>query len=225
MLSNHQLAVALCVLALAAPHVSSEYSNGFKIFGKIVRQYIKSQPDDILIGEGVHLVNSKSADGEARALSDDGTIFSALENYLRSHELRIKLPELMPGEELGRSFKIAMDKVDKANENGTGRGKGGGGGGGGGGNGIAFVGMMGAKFMAALGIGGVGLLAMKALMVSALALLLATVVGLKKLVHHEGDEGGHHVIHASAHGHHEYRKKREAAADLAYNAWEGYKRR
>lgn len=76
--------------------------------------------------------------------------------------------------------------------------------------------------MAALGIGGVGLLAMKALMVSALALMLSIIIGLKKLVHSDHDDGGHTVIHAG-HGHgHEYRKKREAA-DMAYHAWEEFK--
>lgn len=82
------------------------------------------------------------------------------------------------------------------------------------------MGLMMAKMMAALGIGGVGLLAMKALMVSALALMLATVIGLKKLVSSDHEEG-HTVIHATAHGH-EHRKRREAA-EMAYHAWDEYK--
>lgn len=83
------------------------------------------------------------------------------------------------------------------------------------------MGLMMGKMMAAIGLGGVGLLAMKALMVSALALMLSIIIGLKKLVHSGHDEGGHTVIHAS-HGHgHEYRKKREAA-DIAYRAWNAY---
>lgn len=100
---------------------------------------------------------------------------------------------------------------------GTGRGKKGGMGGG-----IVLMGLMMGKMMAALGIGGVGLLAMKALMVSALALMLAVIIGLKKLVSHDHDDGGHTVIHATAHGGHEHRKKREAA-DMAYQAWNEYK--
>lgn len=53
-----------------------------------------------------------------------------------------------------------------------------------------MMGLMMGKLMAALGIGGVGLLAMKALMVSALALMLSIIIGLKKLVHHDDDGGG-----------------------------------
>lgn len=83
------------------------------------------------------------------------------------------------------------------------------------------MGLMMAKMMAALGLGGVGLLAMKALMVSALALMLSIVIGLKKLVSSGHDEGGYHVIHASAHGH-DHRKKREAN-DMAYHAWKSQK--
>lgn len=82
-----------------------------------------------------------------------------------------------------------------------------------------LMGLMMGKMMAALGLGGVGLLAMKALMVSALALMLSMVIGLKKLVSSHDDEGGHHVIHAS-HGH-EHRRKRDAS-NLAYNAWRYY---
>lgn len=69
-----------------------------------------------------------------------------------------------------------------------------------------------ASMLGALGIGGVGLLAMKALTVSAMALLLAAVVGVKKLASGHDDGGGHHVIHA------DHRKKREAA-NIAYDAW------
>lgn len=81
------------------------------------------------------------------------------------------------------------------------------------------MGLMMGKMMAALGLGGVGLLAMKALMVSALALMLSMVIGIKKLVSSGHDEGGYHVIHASGGGHgHEHRRKREAV-DMAYRAW------
>lgn len=107
--------------------------------------------------------------------------------------------------------KLTLDFV------GTARGKGGKGGGMGG---IMLMGLMMGKMMAALGIGGVGLLAMKALMVSALALMLAVIIGLKKLVSSDHEEG-HTVIHATAHGH-EHRKKREAA-EMAYHAWNEYK--
>lgn len=78
--------------------------------------------------------------------------------------------------------------IDEAR--GGGGGGGGKGGGGGGGGGVMLMGLMMGKMMAALGLGGVGLLAMKALMVSALALMLSIIIGLKKLVHHDDDGGG-----------------------------------
>lgn len=107
---------------------------------------------------------------------------------------------------------------------GSGGGGGGGGGkggkgGGGGGNGVALLALMFAKMLGALGLGGVGLLAMKALMVSALALVLSLVIGLKKMTHSEHDSG-HTVVHAGGHEH--YRRKREAV-ELAYNAWQKFK--
>lgn len=53
------------------------------------------------------------------------------------------------------------------------------------------------KMMAAMGLAGVGALAMKALGVSMAALMLAGIVGLKKLTEGGGD-GGHQVHYVSA---------------------------
>ncbi|KAJ8952315.1 hypothetical protein NQ318_017208 [Aromia moschata] len=188
--------------------------------------FLKSQPEDLTLGDGVHLINTRS-ENDARSNMDDGSFLGTLENYLESHELRIRLPELMPGEDFGRAFNTAMNEVEGKDESSPRGGGGGGGGGGkkggGGGAGIMLMGLMMGKMLAALGIGGVGLLAMKALMVSALALMLSIIIGLKKLVHSDHDDSGHTVIHASpGHGGHEYRKKREAG-DIAYHAWEEYK--
>lgn len=56
--------------------------------------------------------------------------------------------------------------------------------------------------MGALGLGALGLLAMKALMVSGLALMLSLIVAAKKLAGGHDDGGGHHVIYAQeSHGH------------------------
>lgn len=68
---------------------------------------------------------------------------------------------------------------------------------------ILLMGGMLAKTMAALGFGGVALLALKALGASLAALLLSSIVGLKKL----GEQGHHesHVQYVTADHH---RKKR-----------------
>ncbi|XP_060528931.1 uncharacterized protein LOC132703597 [Cylas formicarius] len=219
--------VLLGVLILISAS-GAENSHGLTILSKILRQYINSQPEDLKLGDGVHIINTRS-ENDARANMDDGTVLGAVENYLESHEVRIKLPELMPGEGFGRAFKTAVDefegKPDESSPRGGGGGGGGkgGGGGGGGGGGVMLMGLMMGKMMAALGIGGVGLLAMKALMVSALALMLSIIIGLKKLVHHDDHDGGHHVIHAG-HGH-EYKRKKREAAEMAYRAWQAYKTR
>lgn len=82
-----------------------------------------------------------------------------------------------------------------------------------------LLGLMMGKMLAALGLGGVGLLAMKALMVSAIALVLSLIVGLKKL-HHTDDDGGHTVVHAG--GSYDHHRKKREASEMAYNAWQQY---
>lgn len=77
--------------------------------------------------------------------------------------------------------------------------------------------------MAAMGFGALGLLTMKALMVSAMALMLSLIVAVKKLTSgHDSGGGGHHVVYAQDVGHHHYRKKRslgEEASDLPYRGY------
>lgn len=75
--------------------------------------------------------------------------------------------------------------------------------------------------MAALGFGALGLLAMKALMVSALALMLSLIVAVKKLASGHESGGGHHVVYAQDVGHHHYRKKRSSVGeeDLPYRGY------
>lgn len=75
------------------------------------------------------------------------------------------------------------------------------------------------KMMAALGFGALGLLAMKALMVSALALMLSLIVAVKKLASGHESGGGHHVVYAQDVGHHHYRKKRSEEVDLPYRGY------
>lgn len=76
--------------------------------------------------------------------------------------------------------------------------------------------------MAALGLGGVGALAMKALGVSMMALMLAAIIGIKKLAEGGGhDDGGHHVQYVTAHDHH-HRKRRDVQSnlDMPYRGWQ-----
>ena len=56
--------------------------------------------------------------------------------------------------------------------------------------------------MAAIGFGSLGMLAMKALMVSSLALMLSLIVAAKKFAGSHDSGGGHHVVYAQETGHH-----------------------
>lgn len=95
-----------------------DVSHGFQILTKMARQYLKAQPEDLTLGEGVHIVSTTTLnDADARSMPDDGSFLGTVDNYLQSHELRIKLPELMPGEGFGRAFKDAMTGFD-GNETG-----------------------------------------------------------------------------------------------------------
>lgn len=90
--------------------------------------------------------------------------------------------------------------------------------------GIMIMSLMMGKMMAALGLGGVGALAMKALGVSMMALLLAGIVGIKKLAE-SGHDDGHHVQYITAHESH-HRKRRQVENDddipLPYKGWVHY---
>jgi hypothetical protein len=105
------LVLVLAVVVATASAETADLGHGFQILSKIVRQYLNSQPEDVKISDGVHLVSVRS-DNDARANTDDKTVLGAVENYLQNHELRIRLPELMPGEGFGRAFKDALDNIE-----------------------------------------------------------------------------------------------------------------
>ncbi|KAL3268019.1 hypothetical protein HHI36_007152 [Cryptolaemus montrouzieri] len=118
MFSKLVLLVPLCVFSIVTVSCASEgldFSKGTHVLGKFFIHFLDSQPEDIKLSEGVHLVSIKS-DNEGRALNKDKSVLGAVENYLQNHEIRIKLPELMPGEDFGRSFKEAIDDIDESNE-------------------------------------------------------------------------------------------------------------
>ncbi|KAB0794504.1 hypothetical protein PPYR_11343 [Photinus pyralis] len=192
-----------------------DFRDGAQIIGKLFRHFVNSQPEDYQITDGVHLISTSTANDIDSRSVDDLSLMGVIENYVRTHEVRIKFTELMPdGQDLARAFRSDGDEGNS--EVGTARGKNKGGGGGGG---LMMLGGMFGSMMGAIGLGGVGLLAMKALAVSAMALMLAAVIGVKSLASGGGHED-HRVIHAGGHDH---RKKREAA-EMAYNAWYPYVR-
>lgn len=98
------------IVLFSGVRAESEVHGAVDILTKIFRQFLRSQPKDFQIGDGVHLLNTRS-DNDARAIADDGTVMGVLENYLETHELRIRLAELMPGEGFGRSFKSTVNEI------------------------------------------------------------------------------------------------------------------
>ncbi|KPJ03639.1 hypothetical protein RR46_04251 [Papilio xuthus] len=171
---------------------------------------------DFDITDGVKLVSipvSNSIEDEGRSF--DNSPLWRMAKFLQGHELHVKLPNIIEKEKISNLLAESLKIVDESykSNNATGRGKGDGGGG------LALLGLMFAKTIGAAGIGGLGLLTMKALAVSALALMLSAIVGVKKLASHD-DHDDHQVIYAG-HGHH--RKRRDIDTPLPYRGWTQYK--
>lgn len=93
----------------------ADLSYGLQIVGKLFRNFLNSQPEDFKLTDGVHLISTSSPnDAEGRS-SDDNSVFGVLENYLQTHEIKIKLPELMPdGHDFGRAFKDVVQGINSS---------------------------------------------------------------------------------------------------------------
>ncbi|XP_035723471.1 uncharacterized protein LOC118442227 [Vespa mandarinia] len=119
-----------------------------------------------------------------RALNDkeealNGMIFDRIVKFIQSHTLKLKLPNV---EELQRSF--SEEGRRKKNKM----------------SGLLAIPMLIGGTLVPLALGALALLAGKALIVSKLALVLASIIGLKKLVS-SGHEHGHEVVQVAAGGH------------------------
>ncbi|XP_076174738.1 uncharacterized protein LOC143150386 [Ptiloglossa arizonensis] len=199
---------------------------GVRIVRKIVQQLLEksNKETNIEIFDGVSLVEvpGSGPNRKGRLMKGFGSMASLVQ-FLEGRELRIKLPSFLP-----QNIESALQESLPAEQGRGGGGYGGLGGGGGGGGkkgggaGYLIMAMMMGKMMAAMGFGALGLLAMKALMVSAMALMLSLIVAVKKLTSSHDSGGGHHVVYAQDVGHHHYRKKRslgEEGNDLPYRGY------
>ncbi|EZA55585.1 hypothetical protein X777_03840 [Ooceraea biroi] len=190
--------------------------HGVRIVRKIVQQLLDTTTKErnIELFEGVSLVDVPGSSRKARVLKGFGTLGPFLQ-FLEGRELRVKLPSLLPPN-IESALKESLPSEAEARKEGGGLGGFGGGGGGGGkkggGGGLLLMALMMGKMMAAMGFGALGLLAMKALMVSAMALMLSLIIAVKKLTSGGDDHGGHHVVYAQDVGHH-HRKKRSIDDD------------
>ncbi|XP_015173239.1 PREDICTED: homeobox protein Wariai-like [Polistes dominula] len=195
---------------------------GVRIVRKVVQQFLKnsSKQPDIEIFDGINLVEVKDPNNintrKGRFLKGFGSMTPLLQ-FLEGRELRVRLPKLLPAD-FDTIFENTLTAASSNGEArrggggglGGGGGYGGGGGGGGGkkgGGGMMILALMMGKMLATMGFGALGLLTLKALMVSGLALMLSIIIAVKKLASGGDDGGGHHVVYAQEVGHH-HRKKR-----------------
>ncbi|XP_034949933.1 uncharacterized protein Osi8 [Chelonus insularis] len=120
-------------------------------------------------------------------------IFDKIVRFFQSHTLKLKLPNV---EELSRSLTEEGRGKKKKNMGGL----------------LAIPLLIGGTLVP-LALGALALLAGKALIISKLALVLSTIIGLKKLV--SGHEHGHEVVQVG-HGGSGWAR---SAQDLAYSAY------
>ncbi|PSN43154.1 hypothetical protein C0J52_17071 [Blattella germanica] len=210
------------------PRNASISCHGVKILKRVMDQLLDT-PRNFELAGGVQLVrvsstsnNDQESEAMSRSMQKEGNMLTRIYKFLRSYEMRIKISDLLPtGEDL-TSF---VQKLRSENNDGSARKKDKGQGM------LLAMGLMMKGMLTAIGMGGLGLLAMKALMVSAMALLLSAIIGIKKLASKDDDHGGHHVsvvpVHHSGGDHGHYRKKRSLddgdiyeAALLAYRGYQ-----
>ncbi|XP_053976600.1 uncharacterized protein LOC128889210 [Hylaeus anthracinus] len=135
-----------------------------------------------------------------RALDDkedalNNMIYDKIVKFFQSHTLKLKLPNV---EELQRSL-VEEGRKKKKNM------------------GLLAIPLLIGGTLVPLALGALALLAGKALIVSKLALVLASIIGLKKLVSGGGDHG-HEVVQVASGGHGSSGWAR-SSHDLAYSAY------
>ncbi|XP_017861981.1 PREDICTED: uncharacterized protein LOC108613170 [Drosophila arizonae] len=185
---------------------------GERAMRNVLRNLSKSdKPLVIMRGlEIVPLPNEVEAPPTAAPNADaDATLLDSLSTYLRTHELNLKLADL-----LDEASPSEARKKDK-------------------GQGLLLaMALMFGKMMAVLGLGGIGALAMKALGVAMVALMMAGILGLKA-ASQQGHESSHSISYVTGEGHHHKRRRRatnivqeqqqeqqeQQPQRLAYRAW------
>ncbi|EAU78026.2 AGAP012556-PA [Anopheles gambiae str. PEST] len=211
-----------CVLAYGSAQSAKECGgpdgglscHGAKIVRNLVRRLARTgKTDDALkLFPGVEIVAAGDVEERERSLNEvtdeDRTMFGRFARYLQSHELKVNFGQM----------EVIADVAEARKKDKGGLGA------------IMMMGLMMGKLLAALGFGGVGLLALKALGVSMIALLLSAILGLKKLTEHGDHKGRHNDEHFEVHSedHHGHeggaRKRRSAdeetlASQMAYSGW------
>ncbi|EDV48000.1 uncharacterized protein LOC6552954 [Drosophila erecta] len=194
----------LCLLFLTA--VRSEncdqdasatlYCRGERALRNVLRNFNRSDKPLVVVRglEIVPLPNNSIADEQQ---DQDLGILDSLSFYLRTHEINVKLADLLEDEA----------PVSEARKKDKGQGM------------LLAMALMFGKMMAVMGLGGIAALAMKALGVSLVALMVAGMLGLKTAAQH-GGESSHSISYVTGEGHHHKRRRRSSGQQpLAYRGW------
>ncbi|XP_058793725.1 uncharacterized protein LOC131665684 [Phymastichus coffea] len=193
--------------------------HGIRLVRKIVQKLLEDarKKKNMEFIHGITLVevgDGRQSSRDARFSKDYG-FMGTIVKWLEGRELRINLPTLLPVN-LVSVIEQSLPSNDEGRKSGGGFG---GGLGGKGDGGAMLVALMMGKMMAAMGFGALGLLAMKALMISALALMLSLIVAAKKMSGGK-DEESHHVVYAQeVHGHHRRRRSLENDKNYPYRGY------
>ncbi|EDV90719.1 uncharacterized protein LOC6569679 [Drosophila grimshawi] len=175
----------------------------------VLRNLSKSDKPLVLM-RGLEIVplHNETTENELEAphsADGDTTLLDCVSTYLRTHELNLKLADLLEDTSDGQ--------VAEARKKDKGQGM------------LLAMALMFGKMMAVLGLGGIGALAMKALGVAMMALMMAGIVGLKSAAQH-GNESSHSISYVTGEGHHHKRRRRAARhlqvvneQPLAYRSW------
>ncbi|XP_070507774.1 uncharacterized protein Osi5 [Chironomus tepperi] len=190
---------------------------------KALNQVVTNQDDETLrLMPGLELVQNENLnkiyhENDERSMDEEknDTFFVRIAKYLQTHDLKIKFSDIVGKTDLQEIVNNVFNSDDPAIIEARKKDKGGG---------MMLMSMlMMGKMMATMGLGGVGALAAKALGVSMMALMLAGIVGLKKLAEGGGD-GGHSVHYVNAGGDHHRRRRfvtrQERSAPLPYRGYD-----
>ncbi|XP_055852410.1 uncharacterized protein LOC129916459 [Episyrphus balteatus] len=197
--------VFLGILSFVAGH-NYECKEGFNLLCQssrlinnlIDKLYAVKVPIVIYPGFEIVLANTNGSTNESINKTNydgDESIVGRIRNYLKFHEINIKLNQIMDTTRFFDVFGnegeqnepiIAARKKDGKMQ-------------------LVAISLMFAKLLAFLKIGSLGALAMKALGIASMALLFSVMLGLKSL-HQSAEETSHHVQYISD-GHHRRRKR------------------
>ncbi|XP_032523429.1 uncharacterized protein LOC116774782 [Danaus plexippus] len=166
-----------------------------------------SKSDEIDLLGGVTITKNKDAvqkveyeEAIPRGLDEgslDSLIFDKIVGFMQTHTVQVKFPS---GSDLQRAFAEDRARRKKLAP-------------------LLAIPLLIGGMMVPLAFGALALLAGKALIVSKLALVLAGIIGLKKLLSSNGTGEAHEVVVSAGHGGAGWSRSLENAQDLAYNAY------